>query len=151
MIARQNGGDPPVDGSEELPHRPGHIFRRREPRRFVTALLRRSQQDLPECAGAEVRRGGRRIQREPAEPRERHLDPGVQIVGPITSTYRWQGKIETADEWQCWAKSRGELYEKIEAAIRRLHPYDVPEILALPVVASSSSYLKWLDDEVKGA
>lgn len=79
---------------------------------------------------------------------EERLAACVQIVGPITSTYRWQGKIETADEWQCWAKSRGELYEKIEAAIRRLHPYDVPEIIALPVVAGSSSYLKWLDEEV---
>jgi periplasmic divalent cation tolerance protein len=74
----------------------------------------------------------------------------VQIVGPITSTYRWQGKIETSEEWQCWAKSRGELYAQIEQAIRRLHPYEVPEILAVPVVAGSDSYLKWLREETGG-
>jgi len=73
----------------------------------------------------------------------------VQIVGPITSAYRWQGKIETAQEWQCWAKSRHDLYDEIERAIRRLHPYDEPEILAVGVVAGSSGYLAWLDGEVR--
>jgi len=75
----------------------------------------------------------------------------VQIVGPITSTYRWQGEIETAEEWQCWAKSRRELYEPIERAIRRLHPYDEPEILAVGLLAGSASYLAWLDGEVSPA
>jgi periplasmic divalent cation tolerance protein len=73
----------------------------------------------------------------------------TQIVGPVTSIYRWEGKIETSQEWQCWAKSRRELFEQIEAAIRRLHPYQVPEILALPIEAGSEKYLKWLDGEVK--
>ena len=82
---------------------------------------------------------------------EERLAACVQIVGPITSTYRWQGKIETAQEWQCWAKSRRELYEPIERAIRRLHPYDEPEILAVGVLAGSTSYLAWLDGEVKTA
>jgi periplasmic divalent cation tolerance protein len=81
---------------------------------------------------------------------EERLAACVQIVGPITSTYRWQGKIETSEEWQCWAKSRGELYAQIEQAIRRLHPYEVPEILAVPVVAGSDSYLKWLREETGG-
>ena len=71
----------------------------------------------------------------------------VQVLGPITSTYRWQGTIETAREWQCWAKSRRELYDKIERTIRRLHPYEVPEILALPVAAGSPDYLAWLESE----
>ena len=79
---------------------------------------------------------------------EERLAACVQIVGPITSTYRWQGKIETSREWQCWAKSRRELYEKIEAAIRRLHPYEVPEILAVAILAGSPGYLAWLDEEV---
>jgi len=73
----------------------------------------------------------------------------VQVLGPIASTYRWQGTIETAQEWLCLVKSRGELYGKIEDAIRRLHPYEVPEILALPVVAGSGAYLAWLDGELK--
>ncbi len=75
----------------------------------------------------------------------------VQIVGPITSTYRWQGQIETSEEWQCWAKSRRALYDEIEQAILRLHAYEVPEILAVPVLAGSRSYLAWLDEETKHA
>lgn len=80
---------------------------------------------------------------------ESRLAACVQIVGPIVSTYRWQGQIETAQEWQCWAKSRRELYEQIEQAIRRLHPYDVPEILAISVLAGSADYLAWVEEQTK--
>ena len=80
---------------------------------------------------------------------EEHLAACTQIIGPITSIYRWEGQIETSQEYQCWAKSRRELFERIEAAIRRLHPYQVPEILAIPIAAGSESYLKWLEGEVK--
>ena len=76
---------------------------------------------------------------------EQRLAACVQIVGPITSTYRWQGEIETAEEWLCLIKTRSDLYEQLEAAIREVHPYDVPEILAVPVVAGSEDYLAWLD------
>ena len=72
----------------------------------------------------------------------------VQVAGPITSTYRWRGKIETAEEWQCWAKSRRALYDEVERAIRRIHPYEVPEIIALPIVAGNADYLRWLDGEL---
>ena len=79
---------------------------------------------------------------------QQRLAACVQVLGPIASTYRWQGKIETAEEWQCWAKTRRELYEPIEQAIREVHPYEVPEILAVPILAGSQSYLAWLDEEV---
>ncbi len=79
---------------------------------------------------------------------EQRLAACVQVVGPVSSTYRWQSQIETAEEWQCWAKSRRDLYDRIEAAIRRLHPYEVPEILALPVVAGGRDYLAWLDGQL---
>jgi periplasmic divalent cation tolerance protein len=72
----------------------------------------------------------------------------VQVIGPITSTYWWQGEIETAEEWLCVIKSRRDLYERLEAAIREVHPYDVPEILAVPVIAGSKDYLRWLDSEL---
>jgi periplasmic divalent cation tolerance protein len=78
---------------------------------------------------------------------ERRLAACVQIVGPITSVYRWPGQIETAEEWQCWAKSRRERYPQIEAAIRGLHPYELPEILALGVLDGSPAYLAWLEAE----
>jgi len=77
---------------------------------------------------------------------ESRLAACVQVAGPITSTYRWQGKIETAEEWQCWAKTDRRLFAEVERAIRAIHPYDVPEILALPVLAGGADYLKWLDE-----
>ena len=79
---------------------------------------------------------------------EARLAACVQIVGPIRSTYRWQGKIESSEEWQCWVKTRGELFARVEEAIRRVHPYEVPEILAVPVVAGSAAYLAWLDAQL---
>lgn len=79
---------------------------------------------------------------------EERLAACAQVVGPVASTYRWKGEIETADEWQCWAKTRQSLYERVEQAIRRLHPYEVPEILALPVLTGSAVYLAWLDEQV---
>ena len=82
---------------------------------------------------------------------EHRLAACVQVLGPITSTYRWEGKIETSEEWQCLAKSRRGLYDEVQQAIRRLHPYEVPEILALPILAGSPSYLAWLEGEVKEA
>jgi periplasmic divalent cation tolerance protein len=78
---------------------------------------------------------------------EKQLAACVQIVGPIVSTYRWQGKIETDEEWQCWCKTRGDLYARVEEAIRAIHPYEIPEILAMPIVAGSERYLAWLDAE----
>ncbi len=80
---------------------------------------------------------------------DQRLAACVQIVGPVTSIYRWQGKINTAQEWQCWAKTRRELYDRIEETIRRLHTYQVPEILAIAVAAGNTDYLAWLADETK--
>lgn len=79
---------------------------------------------------------------------QRRLAACVQVIGPIRSTYRWRGKIETAQEWQCWAKSRRDLYDQVEQAIRQLHAYEVPEILAVPIVAGSAGYLAWLEEEL---
>jgi periplasmic divalent cation tolerance protein len=95
-----------------------------------------------------LREEAERIARELVEAR---LAACAQVVGPIASTYRWQGKIETAEEWQCWVKTRGELFARIEEAIRRTHPYEVPEILAVPVVAGSAAYLGWLEAETAGS
>lgn len=75
----------------------------------------------------------------------------VHVSGPITSTYWWQGKVETAEEWLCEAKTRRDLYEEVERAIKSLHPYDEPEILATPILTGSVSYLKWITAETKEA
>ncbi len=81
---------------------------------------------------------------------ESRLAACVQVLGPITSTYRWKGAVETAEEWQCAAKSRGGLYANIEETIRRLHPYEEPEILAVPITHGSEGYLAWIDGQVEG-
>jgi periplasmic divalent cation tolerance protein len=79
---------------------------------------------------------------------EQNLAACVQITGPITSIYRWKGKVENAQEWLCLIKTRDELFEKVEAAIKKLHPYETPEIIAVPVVKGSKEYLNWLNYEL---
>ena len=80
---------------------------------------------------------------------DRRLVACVQIVGPIRSRYRWQGKVEEEEqEWQCLAKTEAARYDDVEAAIRQLHSYDEPEILAIPVLAGSAGYLAWISDNV---
>lgn len=81
---------------------------------------------------------------------ERRVAACAQVMGPITSTYWWQGAIETAEEWLCIVKSTEELYTSLEGLIRESHPYDVPEILALPVSAGHAAYLDWLRGEARG-
>jgi len=80
---------------------------------------------------------------------EKRLAACVQISGPIESTYRWKGKIETANEWLCLIKTRDDLFDKVEAAIKKLHSYETPEIIAVPIVKGSREYLNWLNDETE--
>ena len=80
---------------------------------------------------------------------EKRLAGCVQIVGPLRSLYRWKGAVETSGEWMCLIKSRASRYASLERAIRENHPYEVPEILALPVLRGSKAYLEWLDAELK--
>ena len=79
---------------------------------------------------------------------ERRLAACVQIHGPIISTYRWKGEVTTAVEWQCVAKTQAALYDRVEEAIKGLHPYELPEILAVPMVAASQDYCRWIDGQV---
>ena len=82
---------------------------------------------------------------------EQRLAACVQIDGPITSIYHWQGAIETAEEWRLTVKSLGALYDRLEAAIRAIHSYDTPEIVATPVIAVSEAYRRWLESQVAGS
>ena len=74
----------------------------------------------------------------------------AQILGPIQSTYWWKGKVEEAGEWLLMMKTRQDLFSSLEKEIRAIHPYEVPEIIALPIVAGSASYLEWIDGETTG-
>lgn len=80
---------------------------------------------------------------------DRRLAACVQISGPVTSTYQWQGKVETAEEWVCTAKSLADRFEDIAGVISELHSYDVPEIVATSITAASDSYAAWLRGELE--
>ncbi len=80
---------------------------------------------------------------------EKRLAGCVQIIGPLTSVYQWQGKIDTADEYLLLIKSKQDLFPDLEAEIRANHPYDVPEILAVPIINGAAPYLNWLAGELR--
>jgi periplasmic divalent cation tolerance protein len=80
---------------------------------------------------------------------EKRLAGCIQIVGPILSTYWWKGNVETAEEWLCFIKSKKTLYDELERAIKEVHPYETPEIIALPIISGSKDYLGWLNNELK--
>lgn len=82
---------------------------------------------------------------------ERHLAACVQVVGPIASTYRWEGAVQRSEEFMCLIKTKRELAGAVEAAIQSLHPYDNPEIIATPIVGGSSDYLGWIESETATA
>jgi len=94
----------------------------------------------------ETKQQARRIAQSVVKKR---LAACAQIVGPISSTYWWKNRIETAKEWQCVLKSNNDLYAELERAIREIHPYEVPEIVALPIVEGSRSYLSWMEEELR--
>jgi periplasmic divalent cation tolerance protein len=72
----------------------------------------------------------------------------VQIYGPVSSSYWWRGVKESAQEWVCYIKTNLQLFPRVEETIRSLHSYELPEILASPVIAGNTDYLKWLENEL---
>ncbi len=78
---------------------------------------------------------------------ERRLAACVNVLGACTSVYRWQGAIEQAAEVPLVIKSTNACYERLEAAIRELHPYDLPEVVGIPVERGLEAYLDWVAAE----
>ena len=78
----------------------------------------------------------------------RRLAGCVQITGPIASTFRWQGKVETAEEWMCTVKSSRAQLGAIQQLFKEIHPYEVPEVIATPIVDGGEQYLKWLGEQL---
>ena len=78
----------------------------------------------------------------------RRLAGCVQITGPIASTFRWQGKVETAEEWVCTLKTNRAQLAAIQKLFEEIHPYEVPEVIATPIVDGSDGYLKWLGEQL---
>lgn len=75
---------------------------------------------------------------------EAELAACVQVLPQITSVYRWQGNVEHASETLLLIKTTRAIYPELEAEIKRNHPYQTPEIIALPVEAGSTEYMNWL-------
>jgi periplasmic divalent cation tolerance protein len=70
----------------------------------------------------------------------------VNVVGPIRSIYRWQGEVQREDEHLLLIKTTRARYAALEARVQALHPYDVPEIVAVPIERGSAAYLAWITD-----
>jgi periplasmic divalent cation tolerance protein len=70
----------------------------------------------------------------------------VNVVPGLRSVYRWQGAVETADEALLLVKTTREAFDRAAAAIRALHPYSLPEIVALPLARGLAAYLAWIDE-----
>jgi periplasmic divalent cation tolerance protein len=73
----------------------------------------------------------------------------VNILGGCTSVYRWEGKLEQANEVPLLMKTTREAYPRLESLLRELHPYELPEIIALPVSAGLPGYLDWVEQETR--
>jgi len=79
---------------------------------------------------------------------EKRLAACVQIIAPVQSIYRWKGNIETAQEWLCLIKTTSDLFQHVLKAIRLIHPYETPEIIATPIVDGNPDYLRWIGEIV---
>lgn len=79
---------------------------------------------------------------------ERRLAACVNIVPGLTSVYRWKGKLERDDERLLVIKTRRDRVDALRVALVSLHPYDLPELLVLPVEAGHAPYLAWIDESV---
>jgi len=79
---------------------------------------------------------------------EERLAACAQVSGPLASTYRWEGTVERATEWYCHLKTTVDRLPALESRIRELHPYEVPEIIAVPIVQGNAAYLDWIRDSV---
>ncbi|WP_028923198.1 divalent-cation tolerance protein CutA [Pseudonocardia acaciae] len=81
---------------------------------------------------------------------EANLGACAQVVGPITSVFRWEGSVQTEQEWRVEIKTAADRVAPLVEHIKAAHAYDVPEIIATPITAGSAEYLTWLVDETRG-
>jgi periplasmic divalent cation tolerance protein len=82
---------------------------------------------------------------------EQRLAACVNILPHVRSIYRWNERVQDSGEWMLVIKSRRDLFVALRAEIEKMHSYEVPEMIALPVVEGSEAYLGWLDHELKAA
>jgi periplasmic divalent cation tolerance protein len=80
---------------------------------------------------------------------EARLGACAQVVGPITSVFRWDGAVQTEQEWRVEIKTAADRVPALTEHLRTAHSYDVPEIIATPIEGGSAAYLAWLVDETR--
>lgn len=80
---------------------------------------------------------------------EERLAACVNVTSPVRSLYRWEGRIADDREWQMVIKTQARLFEALATRVRALHSYDLPEIIALPVLAGTTDYVDWIQNETK--
>lgn len=81
---------------------------------------------------------------------EERLVACANVLGPIRSTYHWQGAIERDDEVPLLLKTRAALFDRVVARVEALHPYDVPSILGVPIERVNEAYATWVSGETRG-
>jgi periplasmic divalent cation tolerance protein len=114
-----------------------------------TAKVTRNAEVMSELWQVSTTTGTREVaERIAVELVDRRLAACAQVSGPIVSTYRWEGKIENAEEWLCTAKTSRQHLAAIQEVLTRLHPYELPELVAVPIVAGSEAYLKWAAEQL---
>lgn len=82
---------------------------------------------------------------------EGRLAACVNVVPGVRSFYRWKGKVDSGVEFLLIVKTSRELFPALRAEMEKLHPYELPELLALPVVTGAENYLSWFEDGLRGA
>src|SRR5579863_2437271 len=82
---------------------------------------------------------------------DRRLAACVNVISPIRSFYRWKGAVADASEWLLVIKTSRPLFAELRTALESTHSYELPEILALPVMEGSANYLSWMDGELRSA
>ena len=80
---------------------------------------------------------------------EMRLAACVNVLSPVESVYRWEGRLERATEYPVLVKSTADRYPAVEAAIRERHPYSLPEIVSWPIERGFPEYLRWVEDETR--
>ena len=74
----------------------------------------------------------------------------VNVLPGVTSVYRWEGKVQRDQEWLLIAKTTRQVLDDLVQRVQALHSYDLPEVVAIPVVGGNQAYLRWIDGEVHG-
>jgi periplasmic divalent cation tolerance protein len=75
----------------------------------------------------------------------------VTVIPGVTSVYRWEGKVQSDQEWLLVVKTRSDVLDDLVQRVQVLHSYDVPETIALPIAGGSEPYLRWIGQEVHGS